>query len=200
MSDASLAQSLLEQIDGSTLQRMGREVDLDPKQVSRVVEGAIPMLMGGLARNAAQPQGAQALAGALDRDHDGSVLDDLAGFLGGGSGGGAILDHIFGQRTQASVERGLAGANGIDPAKVQQILAMLAPLVMGYLGRQKRQRDLSPSDLGDLLGGERKRTESAAPELGDLFGRIFDADGDGSSLDDLAPKALDVLGGLFGRR
>ena len=42
------------------------------------------MILAGLARNAAQPEGADPLHGAVQRDHDGSLLDDLGGFLGGG--------------------------------------------------------------------------------------------------------------------
>ena len=66
---------------------------------------ALPLLMGALGRNASQPQGAQSLLGALQRDHLGS--NDLSGLLGavlGGSrqgqpsrqtDGAGILGHIL---------------------------------------------------------------------------------------------------------
>ena len=50
----------------------------------------MPMLLGALARNSATPQGAAGIFGALERDHDGSLLDSLGGLLGGAGGGGGL--------------------------------------------------------------------------------------------------------------
>ena len=46
------------------------------------------MLLGGLLCNAQPSGGAAALLDALQKDHDGSVLDDIGGFLGQNSGAG----------------------------------------------------------------------------------------------------------------
>ena len=77
-----------------------------------VIKAALPLLLGALGRNAAQPQGAQALFGALQRDHVGNDLGSvlggvLVGMLGGGerNEGASILGHIFGaneQRTESA--------------------------------------------------------------------------------------------------
>ena len=45
---------------------------------------ALPALLAALQGNAATPGGSRRCCRALDRDHDGSILDDLAGFLGQG--------------------------------------------------------------------------------------------------------------------
>ena len=64
-------------------------------------QAAVPLLVGAMQRQAASPTGLDALAGALDRDHDGSILDDIGGFLGSGGTvgrGAGILGHVLGAR------------------------------------------------------------------------------------------------------
>ena len=86
--------------------------------------------------------------GALDRDHDGSILDDLGGFLGdylSGRGAG-ILSHIFGDQ-EGAVERGVSQASGLDLSKVGPLLMILAPIVMGALGRARREEGIGAGEL-----------------------------------------------------
>jgi hypothetical protein len=49
---------------------------------------AIPILVSALNRNASSPTGRQSLENAINRDHDGGILDNIGGYLGGGGGGG----------------------------------------------------------------------------------------------------------------
>ena len=80
---------LNQQLSGQAVQQMSAQIGADPASTQKALSAALPMLVGGLARNANQsPEGAQALANALDRDHDGSVLDSLGSLLVGASGGG----------------------------------------------------------------------------------------------------------------
>ena len=100
-----------------------------------------------------------ALFGALSRDHDGSLLDDIGGFLGGSLGGAkaaagaAILGHILGGK-QGSVETGLSRASGLDGATIAKLLPLLAPIVMGVLGRLSRQQSLDAGGVSGYLTGE----------------------------------------------
>ena len=68
------------------------------------------MLVGALARNAQDPSKAGALSNALSRDHDGSVLDDVAGYLGRGddADGDGILGHVLGGKQQIGRRPGSA--------------------------------------------------------------------------------------------
>lgn len=121
--------------------------------------------------------------------------------MGQGSGaadaGAGILKHVFGGR-ESSVENSLAGLSGIDAGSAKQIMAMLAPLVMGMLGKNQRQQGLDIGGLTDLLGGERKAAQKRAPQAVDLIGSLLDSDGDGQVTDDLAKLGGSLLGGLFG--
>jgi len=186
---------------GGTRQ-MAQQLGIDEGTASSAIGGAIPVLMGALARNAASGQGAGALASALDRDHDGSILDDLGGFLGGGgaeSAGARILKHVLGGK-QPAVEQGIGAASGLDLAKAGALLKMLAPIVMGALGKAQRTQGLNPGNLGAVLGQEQQRMERKQPGLGGMLTSLLDQDGDGSAMDDLAKIGGNLLGGLFGGR
>ena len=137
---------LLNQTIGSgEVEQMSRVIDADPQQTSSAISAALPLLLGGLSRNAASGDGASSLLGALDRDHDGSVIDDLMGYLGQGNSaqGAGILSHVFGDR-RSVVEQGVSRASGLDISKVAQLLPLLAPIVMaGAWARSSIQSDRS---------------------------------------------------------
>ena len=89
--------------------------------------------------------------------------------------------------------------SGLDAQRAGQLLAVLAPLVMGAIGRMQRQQQLDPASLGGALAGERQNIERAAPGLGALAA-LLDGDGDGQIADDLIGRLGQGLGGLFGRK
>jgi len=83
---SSILESLLGQLQGPALSRMAADVGADEGQVRSAATAAIPLLLGALARNASSADGAKALHGALQKDHDGSLLDNVQAFLGGSGG------------------------------------------------------------------------------------------------------------------
>lgn len=199
---SSMVQDLMREIGGGpALSRLSSALDADSAATEKGVMAALPLLVGSLSANSRQPDGAQSLAGALDRDHDGSVLDDLAGFLDGGStgAGAGILGHVLGER-QTTAAAQVGRASGLDTGSAMKLLAMLAPLVMGYLGRTKKREGLGARDLTDLLGRERRQAEQNLPGgFGGLAG-FLDADGDGQILDDVAKLGGGLLGSFFDKR
>ena len=186
----------------------------DTSKTSSVLTMALPVLLKGMERNSASADGAKGLMGALDSKHDGSILDNLGDLFSGGvddsvkQDGAGILGHILGNK-QSGVEQVIGQKAGIDAGSVANILKVAAPLVMGYLGKQKRQQNVSNSGdlsglLGGLLGGNETKNEQSFLE------QILDSDGDGSVVDDVAGMLLGggkkqsgggiggMLGGLFG--
>lgn len=177
-----------------TLDTVSERTGVPPSAAASVVASAVPLLVGALARNAQTQDGAASLATALNRDHDGSVLDNLLGFLGSGqaaSSGAGILGHIFGNRTDG-VTNALGRTAGVDAGQAGQILAMLAPLVLGALGRQTRQEGIGLDQLAGRLQTERTELERASP-MGSLLTNFLDQDGDGSVMDDVANLAQRFL-------
>ena len=198
---AGLLDLVTQSLGGDQQQQLGRQLGISPQQTQSAMAAALPMLLAGLARNASTPQGARALHGALERDHDGSLLDNLGSLLGSGGGasratdGSGILGHVLGDRQDAA-QRAVAGASGVNSAQAAQLLALLAPIVMGAIGRTQRQQGVRADGLGALLSGAQQQTAQAQPDLMQLANRLLDRDGDGSAMDDL----LGGIGNLFGKR
>ena len=192
----SVLDLLSQQLGSDVVNQMSARLGTDEGTMSNAIAAALPMLLNGLARNSANPQGADALSAALSRDHDGGILDDLMSFLGSGNidTGTSILGHIFGGKTD-SMAAVLGKASGMDVSSAASLLAMLAPLVMGTLGRMQRQEGLDADGLSDMLGSERSRLEQSTPGLSGLA-RMLDFDGDGQIMDDVG-KIAGVLGQLF---
>ncbi|MDX2438082.1 MAG: DUF937 domain-containing protein [Acidobacteriota bacterium] len=199
MDTSDLFGSLMGQLGGGGIEQIGRSVGLDSGDVSKVLAGAMPAMLSGLTRNSSSSAGAAGLLGALDRDHDGSVLDDVMGFLGGGGNLGAgagILGHVLGGR-QSNVESAISKSSGVDMASVGKILAMVAPLLMGALGKAKREQGLDAAGLTAALGQQEQAARKVSPSAVDMFSRMLDSDGDGDTMDDIVKMGSGLLGGLF---
>ncbi|MFN0084263.1 MAG: DUF937 domain-containing protein [Blastocatellia bacterium] len=183
-------------LGGDTVSQISQQLGADEGSTGTAIQAALPMLLGALANNSSSEGGASALQGALDRDHDGSVLDDLAGFLGNyasGSGGG-ILSHVLGNQ-QPAAEQAVSQASGLDMGKVGPLLTMLAPIVMGALGRSQRASSGGIGDLAGILSGAAQQTGSNSPIMG-MLNQVLDRDGDGSAVNDI----VGMLGGMLGGR
>ena len=181
----SLLDMLQQRLGGDAVNQISKQLGTDPATTQNAIAAALPMLVGALARNAQDPNKAGALANALGR-HDGSVLDDVAGYLGRGDtgDGNGILGHVLGSRKE-TVQTGLGQATGLDPAKAGTLLAMLAPLLMGALGKAQREKGLDTGGLAGMLGGEQQRAADAAPGVMGMLTSLLDRDRDGSVMDDI---------------
>jgi hypothetical protein len=90
------------QLGGGGITEIARSVGVSGSDVTNVLGGAVPAIMAGLTRNSSSSDGAAGLLGALDRDHDGSVLDDVMGYLGGG---GDLASGVNRQSSRRSASR-----------------------------------------------------------------------------------------------
>ncbi len=194
-------------LQGDALQQLSRQIGANEQQTQTAAMAALPVLLGAMKRNASTPEGASALTNALQNDHDGSILDNLGGFLGGSlqneraANGSGILGHILGGQ-QATVQQGLSQASGLDLSQIAKLLPLLAPIVMGALGRSQRQQpQQGGGGLMDVLTGATSSARQQAPSgmMGMLTG-FLDKDGDGDIKDDLLKSAgSSVMGKIFGR-
>lgn len=194
----SLLDSLLSQVGGDSLKELSRSIGSDEGSTQKAVGAALPMLLGALTKSAKSENGAAALSAALERDHDGGILDDLSGYFQGKASGKAadgqgILQHLLGSK-QSALESGLSKSTGVDQGSIAKLLPQLAPLVMGALGQQKKQGGLDVNGLMGMLSGEADEIEKKAPGMGGLLGSLLDQDGDGDV--DLSDAAKGLLGRL----
>ena len=195
---ADLSSEVLNHLDASHIQAIAQQLGVDPSQAQAAIQQAMPLLIGGLAKNASSAQGADVLHSVLG-DHAGNnVAGILGSVLGGGgstgglAGGAAILGHIFGAR-QDQAAQGLGQVSGIGQQNAGQLLAILAPVVMGVLGNMSQRQGMTPSGLGGVLGQEAQRIGQSG--AGGLLGAVLDQDGDGKlGIGDLLKMGEGLLG------
>jgi len=198
---ATLTDDLAAQLRGAPASQLAQQLGISQEQSSAAISAALPLIMGALGKNASQPQGAQSLLGALQKDHAGGDIGSVLGaVMGGGGQGGAILGHIFGGN-QARAETGVAQATGLGEGQAGQLLKMLAPIVMAYLAKRALSGGSTggadgAQALGGLLGQEQREIRQQGGLGGGLLGAVLDQDGDGQ----LGIGDLMKLGGLFGKR
>lgn len=209
----SLLGGLAQQFGGDTIGQIAGLLGASNDDTGKAIAASLPMLLGSLAGASQQPAQANALFGALTGDHDGSILDMLGPLLGGGyatralgSDGARVLGHLFGNK-QNAVESAVAKSAGLDAGLIQKLLPMLAPIVMGYLGRRLSSGGLDAGGLGGLLGGESNQVREQDPGLGGIFDILGGGndDDDGGGLMDMAGDLLGssagkaILGQILGR-
>ena len=207
----SLADELMAQLQGAPLQQLAQQMGAGTDETQQAVGAALPLMFGAMGQNAAQPEGADALFSALQRDHvpqaaGGLDLGGLLGSLLGGGGaaagnaapaldGAGILGHIFGGNQQRA-EAGLGQATGLG-GNAGQLLRLLAPIVMAFLAQRVHAGGMNPGSLGQTLGQERERVQQQGGLGGGLLGSLLDQDGDGRlGMGDL----IKAGGSLFGGR
>lgn len=183
--------SMGQQIVGAAAQQLG----INESQAQTAVGAAIPFLLSALNKNA-QSGGANGIENALNQ-HDGSIFDNLSGFLGQGGNmqdGLGILGHVLGGNQQ-TVANNIGKQSGLDSGQMIKILALVAPIVMGFLGKQKQAQGVKSDGIAGLLGGLVGGTNQASGgiNLGG-FEKLLDQDGDGK-LD--AGDVMGLLGGFF---
>lgn len=191
------------QIGNVLAQQAARTLGIeDQNQAEHAVDSTITTLLNAISRNVSTADGAAGLAGALERDHDGSILDDITGFLGGTKqaentsmlNGAGILKHVLGGKQNIAVEM-LGKMTGLDKSKNGQLLMMMAPVVLGMLGKQKKENNLDQTKLADLVVRGTENYNRRTPTDTDFITKILDRDGDGSAMDDIANFGMKTLFG-----
>ncbi len=182
---SGLVDGVLEQLGTAGVAQLAKSVGVDEQAMGPVLTAAIPAILAGMAKNSQEPSGAEALSDALD-DHGPSIFGNLGSLLGNNPDGAKILGHVLGSR-RPSVEQNLSEQSGLSLETIMKLLPILAPLVMGYLSKQKQDHGLDAGGVGSMLGEERQEAEVKQPGLGGLTA-ILDSDGDGSIVDDVLGK------------
>jgi hypothetical protein len=180
---------LLAQIPTSDI---ASKIGVDEGEVNKAVQLLVPVLVGGLHENAQDPDNASKIESAVDSHAASGLLD-----------GGVSLDQvdekdgqqaiarIFGGNDVTQVANALAGGGGGNSDLLKQLLPILAPIVLAYVGKQLTGKSGAGKEaagggalndvLGSILGGM-----GGNKSLGTVLGNV------------LGSKAGDILGGLLG--
>jgi hypothetical protein len=181
----SMIDEILAQIPADDL---AAQLGTDPDTAMDAARKALPALLGGLSSNVAAG-GGDALGAALQRDHDGSLLE-VSNPLAASDpvDGGKIVGHIFGDQQDQVIER-LGAASRGGSSIFSKLLPLLAPLVMAWLAKK-----VGGSLSGGTSGAGAASEAQGGGGLGSILGQLGGSGSSGSSGGDLSS----ILGGLFG--
>jgi len=199
------------QLSDDVVNQLSNHIGAEPAQTATAAQGIFATLLGGLANNASTENGLSSLGSALDRNHDGSMMDDVMGMVGGmlqGGGNSAATDgqgivgHILGDRQEVAAEQ-ISQKSGLNMGQVMKLLPLLAPIVMSVLGKTKNSGGLDLGSLAGVLMGSAQQTQQGG--MGDLIGSVLGGLlGGGQQQQQQQPQQggglASVLGGIFGGR
>ena len=190
-------EALLGLLQGQDLGQLAEQVGGNEGQVKNGVMAELPAMLTALSKNTGTEKGAQELNNALETKHDGSILNNLSGYLSNPDlkDGAGILNHLFGSQT-SNVANAVSQSSGLDSNGSMKMLQMLAPVLMGMLGQQKKQNNLDAEGIGNLTSmlASNFDSEAGASGIMEAVTNLLDANKDGNVMDDI----MGMVGKLFG--
>jgi len=195
-----LFKEVSQHLNDDVLRQLGQQVGAaDFGSVRKAAGGITELLLDAISKSANNQETGGGLFGAIQKDHDGGILGDLMGVLGGKkkvnnastTNGAGIVNHLLGKK-QLEAAQVISQYSGLDIFKSGVLMQLIAPVVMGVMGQTQRSSGLDLGGLaGVLLGGN--RSSQSQGSSGGLFGKLLDMDGDGNTMDDLLKIGMKVL-------
>lgn len=176
----ALIDTIEQHLGANEIEQISNKLGVDPGTAQKAVSAALPMMLGGLAGHAQQPEGAEAIKQAAAAHEN--APENVSNLLqagppadtGGGLGG--LLGRVLGQHTD-TVQQGVQQASGLDAEKTRNLLMMLAPIVLGVLARKhfggENPQQTSSGQLAGALRQEAQTAQQRAPHVGGLLGRVL---------------------------
>jgi len=172
------------------VQQIAAQLGADEGEVNTAIRTLVPALVGGLQHNVA--------ADDIDSSKLESAVTEQAasGLLDGGVSvdqvdakeGDKIVANIFGGNDTNTVASALAGGGAGSSSLLKQLLPILAPIVLAYIGKQ-----LTKGGGGAAAPAEAQA--SGGGGLGDVLGSILGGAGGGGGNNPLGSILGSVLGG-----
>lgn len=199
---ANLMDLLQGQLQSGLLEQLtGQLGGASKEQTQSATNLALSTILGALNKNAAKPEGLQGLFGALEKTHDGGILENIGDLLSGSSNskaadGMGILSHLLGGSNIFNIVNAISKGSGLSRNNSMNLMMKLAPVALGMLGKQKKEQHMQPSNLLDYLKTSNQQVQQKMPQQ-NLIEKMLDRDGDGSVMDEIAGMGMKALGGLF---
>jgi hypothetical protein len=179
------------QLGGPVIQQISQQIGANEGTTQSAVSMALPMLLSAFGNHAGTSDGASAIHQAT-QEHDGSILDNVMGFVGNAgaaSMGTALLGQVLSGGTHNAMADAISQNTGMETGSANQLIGMLAPLVMGAVGKSSQEQGgLDVNGIAQMLGG----INGGNDFLG-MAAKVIDADGDGNIVEDIG----NIIGKIF---
>ncbi len=222
MAGMNLLEMIMQTQGGGAAQQAGNQLGLNQNQTQSAIAALLPAISSALKKNTQSPQGLAGLLGALQKGNHQQYIEqpEMMGRPETITDGNAILGHLFGSKEVSRAVAGRAAEKtGIGADVLKKLLPMVATMAMGSLSQQTRQPSMQQqlaslainkmmgggqqqqqSGLGGLLGGllgggqakQQRVAEQQRQQGMGILGKMLDADGDGSMMDDILNMAMNA--------
>jgi hypothetical protein len=161
--------------------QISQQLGVNPAVAQAAITAAVPMILGGMARHASQPQGAGNIKQAIGAHEN--VADNVPNVIQAGppadvGASGGLLSRILGAH-QDTVQQSVQQASGLDADKVKKLLMMLSPIVLGVLARREfGGQNAAQADTSQVAGTLQQEAQAArqqSPNVGGLLGKLLGA-------------------------
>ena len=157
----NLVSLVSENLTPGLIGRISTALGLDRSLIGQAATALAPAHLGSLSHVASSPDGARKLAGAIGQQSP-SILETLE-FSIGGSGqqslvreGISTLSSLLGGSAVSALTGAVGKLTGISQGAGSSLLGMLAPAVLGTLGKQQAAHGLDASGLAQLLASQKE--------------------------------------------
>lgn len=175
------------------VQKISGELGEPTDKIQNGLRAVLPTFLMGVANKGSSPSGAETLVG-LARKQETSAPSY--------SDGSETVSGIFGSNLNA-VAASLETTTGMSTSVVKKMMGMLAPLVMGIIGKKIHQEGMSANGLMGFLGQQKSMLANFLPlGLTSMFGvstatKIPNYEGRKTPWFAFGILALLILGGLW---
>lgn len=148
----NLFEMLTKAQNGQGMEALARQFNLSQEQTQAAVEALLPAFSQGLKRNTADSQGLGGFLNALSSGQHAKYFEDASSALSpqGVKEGNGILGHLFGSKDLSrAVAAQAAQATGLSQQILQQMLPVIASMVMGGLFKQSTAQPQAAAGFGD---------------------------------------------------
>ena len=135
----------------------------------QAMQSGVASVFAGVTNMVSTSEGASTLGNLIRKPAFGKVLNNVSSSFGGGSETSSLMDSghnllgtIFGNHTSGVADL-LASSSGISSSSSGTLMAMIAPLAIGVLGKYAAARGLNPTGLASSLMEQRDEFSAAAP-------------------------------------
>ncbi|HEY6273377.1 MAG TPA: OmpA family protein [Terriglobales bacterium] len=163
----SLFASLLHTLDHNSVAQVASSLGESEQGVSRGLESSVASVLGGIAGKAEDTGALRGIMNLLPENSGDLSWTKLASGLATPgspwiSTAKQLMSGIFGTGDTA-VTNALSRESGIGAGSARTLLAMAAPMVIGFLSKRMKNEGLSTKDLGGILQRESGTIRSALP-------------------------------------
>ena len=170
---ANLVSFVMQFLTPDMIGRIAGALGLDRNKVESAISSAVPALLAAFNNVVTQPGGAQKLADAA-RQQTGS-LGSFANMLAAGGQSSfqasQVLSSLVGNQNQNALTEAIAKFTGLGQGATGSLLGMLAPIVMGIIGKhQGATGGLDAKGIANLFASQKDNIAAALPSgLGSLL-------------------------------